>query len=123
VPRSAAAHADVGAAAFGAFVSLPAAFGGGLLIGMTRQIVAAETSSASKADLAAFIAILAIIFVRGRAIGRVFASSGSAVPERPVTRVPLVLRETALVRYYRWWLGLGALLVAVVFPKLPYFRT
>src|SRR5439155_14448911 len=67
--------------------------------------------------------ILAIGLVRGPAIGRVFASSGSAVPERPVTRIPAVLRDAALVRYHRYWLGAGALVVALVFPKLPYFRT
>src|SRR5206468_2652002 len=66
----------LGAAAFGAFVSLPAAFGGGLVLGLIRQVVSAETSSAAKADVAAFVAILAIVLIRGPAIGRVFASSG-----------------------------------------------
>src|SRR5204862_4829461 len=99
----------LGAAAVGAFVSLPAALGGGVALGLIGQIVASETSSAAKAELAVFIAILVIIFLRGRAISRVFASSGAPVPERPVTRVPEVLRGSALVRYHRWWLGLGTL--------------
>src|SRR5207253_3921792 len=67
----------LGAAAFGAFVSLPAALGGGLALGLIGQIVSAETSNASKGELAVFVAILAIILVRGRAISRVFASSRS----------------------------------------------
>src|SRR5207253_321405 len=103
----------LGAAAFGAFVSLPAALGGGVVLGLVGQIVSAETSNASKGELAVFVAILLIILVRGRAISRVFASSGSAVPDRPVTRVPLALRDSALVRYERWWLALGGLTLAV----------
>jgi len=113
----------LGAAAFGAFVSLPAAVGGGLVLGLVSQVVSAETSSASKAELAVFIAILAIVLVRGKAISRVFASSGAAVPERPTTRVPDALRDSPLVRHQRTWLAAGALLIAVVVPKLPYFAT
>ncbi|MHB8669206.1 MAG: ABC transporter permease subunit [Acidimicrobiales bacterium] len=113
----------LGAAAFGAFVSLPAALVGGLSLGVIGQVVSAETSNASRAELAVFIAILIIILVRGRAISRVFASSGATLSERPVTQVPVVLRTSALVRYQRWWLGAGALFVAAVVPKLPYFRS
>ena len=113
----------LGAAAFGAFVSLPAALVGGLALGLIGQIVSAETSNASKAELAVFIAILAIILARGQAISRVFASSGAPVPERPVTRVPEALRDSILVRSQRWWLAAGSLFVAVIAPKLPYFRT
>jgi ABC-type branched-subunit amino acid transport system ATPase component/ABC-type branched-subunit amino acid transport system permease subunit len=113
----------LGAAAFGAFVSLPGALAGGLLIGLVNQLVAASTSSAPKAELAVFVLILLIVLVRGRAIGRVFQTSGSAVEDIPVTRVPASLRNTALVRHHRKWLVAGALLVALVIPHLPYFST
>src|SRR5438067_9840285 len=78
----------LGAAAFGALVSLPGALAGGLLLGEVSQLVSAQTSSAPKAELAVFILILAIVFVRGRAIGRVFETSGAPVEDITVTRVP-----------------------------------
>src|SRR5207245_2616165 len=42
---------------------------------------------------------------------------------RPPVRVPAILHSSPLVRYQRAWLAVGAGLVAVVLPKLPYFRT
>jgi ABC-type branched-subunit amino acid transport system ATPase component/branched-subunit amino acid ABC-type transport system permease component len=113
----------LGAAALGAFVSLPAALGGGLLLGVVGQAVSAQTSDASKGELAVFATILLIVLVRGRAISAVFALSGAATQERPLTRVPEVLRASPLVRYHRWWLATAALFVALVVPELPYFHT
>lgn len=113
----------LGAAAFGAFVSLPAALGGGLLLGIVRQLVAAETSSASKAELTVFLLILAIVFIRGRAIGRVFETSGAVVDDLPVTRIASSLRSVAFIRYYRVWLAVIAVVVALALPKMPYFNT
>ena len=63
----------MGAAAFGAFVSIPAAVGGGVALGLVYQVVAAETNNAGTAELVVFAAILLVILLRGRAIGRVFA--------------------------------------------------
>ena len=111
----------LGAAAFGAFVSLPAALGGGILLGLISQFVSAETSNASEAELAVFVTILLVVLVRGRAIGRVFALTGGVAEATPVTRVPAVLRSSPLVRYQRVWIGAAAVLVALIFPKLPYF--
>jgi ABC-type branched-subunit amino acid transport system ATPase component/ABC-type branched-subunit amino acid transport system permease subunit len=113
----------LGAAALGAFVSLPAALGGGLLLGMISQVVAAETSSASKAEVAVFLTILAIVLFRGKAISRVFAVSGAAVDERPVTKVPPVLQRTAIVRYHQVALVAVAAFVAVIAPLLPILRS
>lgn len=112
----------LGAAAFGAFVSLPWAIGGGLLLGVVYQFVSAETLNGGTAELIVFLLILAVILVRGKAIEKVFSVSGSVIPERPVVRVPAVLRDNAVLRGYRWWLGAAGLLVAVAFPRLPYFR-
>src|SRR3954470_9293130 len=113
----------LGAAAFGAFVSIPGALAGGLVIGLVSQIVSATTSSGSDAELAVFVLILAIIFVRGRAIGQVFALSGPPAEDLPVTRVPATLRTSPLVRYQRPGLLLAGLFVAVIWPQLPYFNT
>ncbi|TMK86239.1 MAG: hypothetical protein E6G57_12650, partial [Actinobacteria bacterium] len=112
----------LGAAAFGAFVSMPGALAGGLLIGLVSQIVSATTSSAPKAELAVFVLILVIVFVRGRAIGRVFETSGAPVEDVRVTRVPKALRDARLVRHHRAWLAIGALAIALVWPQVPYFN-
>src|SRR4051795_11568069 len=102
----------LGAAAFGAFVSIPGALAGGLVIGLVSQIVSATTSSGSEDELAGFVPILAIIFVRGRAIGQVFALSGPPAEDLPVTRVPATLRTSPLVRYQRLGLTVAALFLA-----------
>jgi len=113
----------LGAAAVGAFVSLPGALAGGLLLGVVNQLVAAQTSSAPKAELAVFVLILLIVLVRGAAIGRVFRTSGAAVEDLPVTRVPQSLRASRFVRQHLAWLAAGALAVALIAPQLPYFNT
>jgi ABC-type branched-subunit amino acid transport system ATPase component/ABC-type branched-subunit amino acid transport system permease subunit len=113
----------LGAAAFGAFVSLPAALGGGLVLGVIAQIVTAEASNAATSEVAVFIAILLVVLIRGRAISRVFSLSSGVAESRPVTRVPETLRTSPLVRYQRTWLAVIGLFVAVVLPHLPYFRT
>ena len=113
----------LGAAAFGAFVSLPMALVGGLLLGLTSQIVSATTSNASMAELAVFILIMAIVLVRGRAIGKVFETSGAAVEDVPVTRIATSVRNSRLVRHHRAWLAIGALAIGLIWPQLPYFKT
>ena len=111
----------MGAAAVGAFVSIPAAVGGGVGLGLVYQIVAAETQNAGSAELAVFGAILVVILIRGRAIGRVFAVAGAAVPELPGLRMPEVLRGSARLRWTPRALLGAALVVALIFPHLPYF--
>src|SRR5437763_4278682 len=113
----------LGAAAFGAFVSLPLALAGGVLLGLVSQLVSATTSNASMAELAVFVLIMAIVLVRGRAIGRVFETSGAAVDDVPVTRIATSMRNSRLVRHHRAWLAAGALAIALVWPQLPYFNT
>ena len=113
----------LGAAAFGAFVSLPHALAGGLVIGLVSQLVSATTSNASMAELAVFSLIMVIVLVRGRAIGRVFETSGAAVDDVPVTRVAPALRASRLVRHHRAWLAAVALTVGLIWPQLPYFNT
>ena len=58
-----------------------------------------------------FVLILAIVLFRGKAIGRVFETSGAAVDDVPVTRVPASLRASRFVRHNRLWVAAGALLI------------
>lgn len=113
----------LGAAAVGAFTSLSAALAGGIGLGILIQVVTAETSKAASGLVAAFIVILLIVLVRGRAIGQAFCVAGAAVEERPPTRIPAVLRSKLLVRHQQACFGVAALGVAVVVPVLPWFNT
>jgi ABC-type branched-subunit amino acid transport system ATPase component/ABC-type branched-subunit amino acid transport system permease subunit len=113
----------LGAAAFGAFVSIPWALGGGLFLGLLQQVVSAETSNAANGELAVFIAVLAIVFIRGKTIAQAFATSGGVTDDQPPTRVPEVLRSSVLIRYQRWWLAAAGVLLALIVPTLPYFNT
>src|SRR3954447_22612812 len=113
----------LGAAAFGAFTSIPGALAGGLLIGLVSQIVSATTSSGSDAELAVFVLILGIIFVRGRAIAAAFALSGPPAEDLPVTRVPDSLRTSPLGRPQRLGVAGGAVFLAFIWPHMPYFNT
>jgi ABC-type branched-subunit amino acid transport system ATPase component/ABC-type branched-subunit amino acid transport system permease subunit len=113
----------LGAAAFGAFVSLPAALGGGLVIGLVSEAVADLTNKAEDAELAVFVLIMVVVFVRGRAISRVFTVAGGAADDLPLTRVPPSLRRSPLVRHQRLGLALGALFLGLIWPQLPYFSS
>jgi ABC-type branched-subunit amino acid transport system ATPase component/ABC-type branched-subunit amino acid transport system permease subunit len=112
----------LGAAALGAFVSLPLALGGGVLLGVVGQLVIANTSDATDAEVVVFLVILAIVFFRGRAIARAFDLGGGIAEERPILRVPESLRSSALIRFYRPSLALGSLALLAVWPLLPYFH-
>ena len=112
---------SMGAAAIGAFVSIPAAVGGGVALGLIYQIVSAETTNAGTAELAVFGAILLIILLRGRAIAKVFTIEGAAVPELRGVRIPASLRASRGIRWGPRGLIAGVVLVAAVFPVLPYF--
>jgi len=113
----------LGAAAFGAFVSLPWALGGGLVLGVLSAIVSAETSNAATAEVAVFLAILLVVLVRGRAIAQAFSVAGGLVDSRPVLRIPDILRTSPLVRYQRRGLAAIGLFIGLVLPVLPYFNT
>jgi ABC-type branched-subunit amino acid transport system ATPase component/branched-subunit amino acid ABC-type transport system permease component len=113
----------LGAAALGAFVSFPWALGGGIVLGLISQIVAAVTSNGTDGELAVFAAVMLIVFVRGRAIGQAFAVTGAAVEDRPLLRIPRSLRSSPLVRHQWAWLAAVGLALAALIPQLPYFHT
>jgi ABC-type branched-subunit amino acid transport system ATPase component/ABC-type branched-subunit amino acid transport system permease subunit len=111
----------LGAAACGAFVSIPAALVGALVLGVGTQVVAAVTNSGGDAQLAQLLLILAIILVRGKAIARVFAASGPAnEPKRPL-RIPSSLMDAPIVKYRTLGYGTLALILGVLMPFLPFF--
>ncbi len=109
----------LGAAAVGAFTSLPAALGGGLLIGLAQQITLAVTSNAATSELVVFLVIIAIVLARGGAIGRVFATAGAIVEDRPPLRIPEAIRDRFSVRYGPRTLLVGALFVGLILPVIP----
>jgi ABC-type branched-subunit amino acid transport system ATPase component/ABC-type branched-subunit amino acid transport system permease subunit len=111
----------MGAAAVGAFVSIPAAVGGGVALGVLYQVVLAQTTNAGTSELVIFVAVLLVILWRGRAIARVFTTEGAAVPDLKGVRIPLALRRSAAVRWAPRVALAGGLLIAVAFPLFPYF--
>ena len=111
----------MGAAAVGAFVSIPAAVGGGVVLGLVYQVVSAETRDAGTAELAVFGAILAVVLLRGPAIAKLFTAEGAAVPDLRGIRMPPGLSRSPVVRWTPRGLIVAVLVVAVVMPDLPYF--
>ena len=109
----------LGAAALGAFVSLPAALVGGLAIGLVGQVVTAVRSSAGDGQLAVFLLILAFIVARAKPISKVFAHSGGSAFERAVTRIPAEVQGLRVVRHQRKLLAGAALAVALIVPWMP----
>lgn len=113
----------LGAAALGAFVSLPLALVGGLILGVVGQVVSAHTSNGSDGELAVFIAILLIVLVRGKAIGRVFDLAGTVSEERALVRIPAALKSSPLIRHYGAWTAAFGLFLLAIWPQLPYFNS
>lgn len=114
---------SLGAAALGAFVSLPLALLGGVVIGVGDQMVQAQTSNAGDGELAVLILIVAIVLIRGRAIGQAFAAGGAITRDRPPLRIPDAVREHVLVRWRRSGPAAIAVVVAILVPLVPVLRS
>jgi len=113
----------LGAAAVGAFTSLPAALGGGLLIGVSYQIALGITSNAGTSELVVFLVIMGIVIVRGGAIGRVFSTAGAIVEDRAPLRIPEAIRDRFSVRYTPRAALAGALVLGLLLPFVPIFSS
>jgi ABC-type branched-subunit amino acid transport system ATPase component/ABC-type branched-subunit amino acid transport system permease subunit len=113
----------LGAAAFGAFSSIPLALVGGLTIGLVNQFTIGFTSNAGTALLVVFGLILAVIFARGRLIASVFASTGKPVDDLPPLRIPPIVRGRFYARRSTALLGGVSLLIALLAPALPPFQS
>ncbi len=111
----------LGAAALGGFVSLPAALVGGVGLGIIEQVALATSKRGSTAELAVFITVMVVLFVRGRQISA-SADGDDVAEDRPRTRVPAAVAERFLVRSHRLVLGVAALVAALVVPLIPYFN-
>ena len=113
----------LGAAAFGAFTSIPGALAGGVLIGVAQQLALAQTSNAGISEVVVFAVILGFVFLRGDAIGKVFAGRGAVVDDRPPIRVPANIRDHPLVTSGRSALVTVVLAAALVAPFVPSLHT
>jgi ABC-type branched-subunit amino acid transport system ATPase component/ABC-type branched-subunit amino acid transport system permease subunit len=114
----------LGAAAVGGFTSVPAALIGGLILGEVEHITLAIRHNAGDAQLMVFLAVIVILFARGRVISRAAEDTTSAVSEDAAPlRIPPAVANRPLVRHHRGLLALAGLLVGVLAPLFPYFNT
>ena len=111
----------LGAAALGGFQSIPAAMVGGVGLGVIEQATLSTTSRGTSADVAVFIAVLVVLFARGRLVSAAEVDNDIA-EDRPPTRVPPAVADRVLVRHHRALLGIAGVLAALVLPVLPYFN-
>jgi ABC-type branched-subunit amino acid transport system ATPase component/ABC-type branched-subunit amino acid transport system permease subunit len=81
------------------------------------------TSNAGTAFLVVFVLILAVIFVRGRLIGSVFAATGKLVDDLAPVRVPAMVRDRFLVKHGPRGFALVALVIGLLLPALPPLRS
>jgi ABC-type branched-subunit amino acid transport system ATPase component/branched-subunit amino acid ABC-type transport system permease component len=113
----------LGAAAFAAFTSIPLAMAGGVVIGVVQQLASAATHTPSDGELAAFLVIVAMILLRGRAIGHAFAVTGAPVEERAPLRLTQPASRVGWIRHRNQiGVALGASL-ALLLPAIPVFSS
>ncbi len=112
----------LGAAAAGAFTSIPLAMAGGIGIGVFQQEVLSITSNASAADVVVLAVILLLVLLRGRAIGRVFAAGGPVLRDLPPTRIPATLTHLFSDRRQRWVDRALACTIGLAIPWIPFMH-
>ena len=115
--------AALGAAAFGAFVSIPLALIGAIFLSVVSQIVAAETNNGGDAQLALLVLILLVILVRGKAIAAVFNSSGTVGSSTRPLRVPEALKDRWIIKHRTPGFATVAIAVGILLPLLPFFNS
>ncbi|MFN2537675.1 MAG: branched-chain amino acid ABC transporter permease, partial [Mycobacteriales bacterium] len=114
----------LGAAALGGFTSIPAALTGGLIIGEAEHLTLAWRHDAGDAELVVLMTVIAILFIRGRAITQAAGASDSRPDEQgSPLRIPASLRDRPLVRYAHPLLAGISLLTAALVPVMPFFNT
>ncbi|HET6873848.1 MAG TPA: ATP-binding cassette domain-containing protein [Acidimicrobiales bacterium] len=113
----------LGGAALAAFSSIPLAMVGGVLIGVAQQLTLAATSSGPESDLIVFLVVVAIVLLRGGAIGHVFAVTGSPVEERAPLRINDLARRVGWI-HHRNRIGVAVgVAVAILLPLIPALRS
>ncbi|HEX3705840.1 MAG TPA: ATP-binding cassette domain-containing protein [Mycobacteriales bacterium] len=113
----------LGAAAFGAFGSIPLALLGGITLGVVEQVTISVSSNDGTALLVMFAVVLLVVLVRGGDIARAFATQGVASDDRAPLRVPENIRDRFLVRRHTGMLRLAGLGCGVLLPLLPGLRS
>jgi ABC-type branched-subunit amino acid transport system ATPase component/ABC-type branched-subunit amino acid transport system permease subunit len=113
----------LGAAAFGGFVSIPAACVGGLALGLVQQFALYVTEDGADALLVVFVAILLVFFVRARVINATASGETSTTIDRAPLRIPRELADVLDGRMLRWLLAVSSVLLALIVPHLPYFSS
>jgi ABC-type branched-subunit amino acid transport system ATPase component/ABC-type branched-subunit amino acid transport system permease subunit len=112
----------LGAAAVGGFTSVPGALVGGLLLGQVEHLTLHFQKNAGAAQLMVFVAVLVIIFVRGRVISAAADdTTGAAGEDMAPLRTKPGVESRLLVRHQRALLAGAGLFVGVLAPLLPYF--
>jgi ABC-type branched-subunit amino acid transport system ATPase component/ABC-type branched-subunit amino acid transport system permease subunit len=112
----------LGAAAIGGFTNLGLGFAGGIGIGVVEGIALHQTSNGGTAKVWVFVAIIAALLLRGRAIraAGVHDDEGLGYVEEPVP-IPAAVAGRFIVRRSRALLIGGALFVATLAPLLGIF--
>jgi ABC-type branched-subunit amino acid transport system ATPase component/ABC-type branched-subunit amino acid transport system permease subunit len=111
----------LGAAALGGFVSIPAAILGGLLLGLVEHMTLAATHLGTSAQAAVFIAVVAVLFLRGKRISAAADAADDLSEDRPRHRIPPSVANRFVVRRHRLLLGAVGVAVGIVAPNLPFF--
>ncbi|MEN3271628.1 MAG: hypothetical protein V7636_389, partial [Actinomycetota bacterium] len=114
----------LGAAAIGGFTSLPAAFIGGIALGVLESIVLDLTGDAGAAQAWMLAAILVALVIRGRTLTAATDSSTERIEVgRGPTIAPARLRRRVIVRHQRTLLIIAGGFIAVVAPWLPIWQS
>jgi ABC-type branched-subunit amino acid transport system ATPase component/ABC-type branched-subunit amino acid transport system permease subunit len=111
----------LGAAALGGFVSIPAAIVGGILLGLVEHLTLAYTHVGTSSQAAVFLAVLAVLFLRGKRISAAADAADDLSEDRPRHRIPSAVANRFVVRRHRLLLGAVGVVVGVVMPNVPFF--
>jgi ABC-type branched-subunit amino acid transport system ATPase component/ABC-type branched-subunit amino acid transport system permease subunit len=112
----------LGAAALGGFVSIPAAMVGGVALGVVEHVTMAITHRGTTAEVAVFVAVMVVLFARGRRISAAADGAGDTSEDRSLVRVPESVKDRFVVRGHRVLLGLAGVAVGLLLPVLPYLN-
>ena len=109
----------LGAATFGAFTSIPLTLAGGVILGLVQQVTLQVTGKQGDAQVVLLLVVLAVVVIRGRAIGEAFAITGTGVTQPTARPLPAILAGHWAVTRRTQILGAAGLLGAVLLPFLP----
>ena len=109
----------LGAATFGAFTSIPLTLAGGVALGVIQQITLQVTGKQGDAQVVLVLVILAVVVIRGRAIGAAFSVTSAGVAPPTPRPLPQILAGHWAITRRNQVAGATALFVAALLPFLP----